>query len=148
MPRGKAKLSYTFYIAVPPSKVWRGLTDGSVTKEYFYGCRVQSSFAKGSPITYFGEGDFKMLDGKILEIEPNKRLVATFHAQWDEGVAKDPPSRVTWELAAAGEATKLTLVHDDFRGGEASFEQSASGWPLILSSLKTFLETGKALKTA
>lgn len=94
-------------------------------------------------MAHLGDGDFKMLEGKILEIEPDKRLVATFDPQWDEEVAKDPPP-ANWRVA--GEATKLTLIHDDFRGGEASFEQSASGWPIILSSFKTFLEIGRALK--
>jgi len=146
MATDQEKLSYEVYIAVPPNKVWEALTDGSITKHYFYGARVESKFVKGTPIAYLGDGDFRLLEGKILEAEPGKRLVTTFRALWDDSVTKDAPSRVSWEISPAGEATKLTITHDGFKNARASFEQSVGGWPVILSSLKTYLETGKALK--
>jgi uncharacterized protein YndB with AHSA1/START domain len=146
MKEDDPKLSYEFYIAAPPEKVWNALTDGEQTKQYFYGCRVESTFEKGAPIAYVADGSFKMLEGDVLEITPGKKLSTTYRPLWDAAVSKDAPSRVTWGLAASGDVTKLTLIHDAFKGGKSSYEQSASGWPLILSSLKSYVETGKALK--
>ena len=148
MKNGKLSLKYEVYIAAPTEKVWEALTEASATKQYFYGCRVQSTFKKGSPISYLGDGDFNMLDGKVLEVNPQKRLQTTFQAHWDEKVSKDKASRVTWDLSPMGQATKLTLLHDQFDGETATYTQSASGWNMILSSLKTYLETNKPLQLA
>ena len=90
-----------------------------------------------------GDGNFKVVDGQILEIEPEKRLVMTWNARWDDSVSKDRASRVTYELSPAGPSTKLRLVHDDFDGRTATYAGSVEGWPLMLSSLKSILETGK-----
>jgi hypothetical protein len=81
------------------------------------------------------------LDG----VETERRLVMTWNAHWDESVNKDRASRVTYEHSAAGSATKLRLVHDGFEGENATYAGSIEGWPLMLSSLKSILETGKAL---
>jgi uncharacterized protein YndB with AHSA1/START domain len=79
-----------------------------------------------------------------------KRLVMTWRAHWDDAVANDRASHVTYELSAAGSATTLLhLVHDDFDGPTATYSGSVhgGGWPLMLSSLKSLLETGKPLAT-
>lgn len=145
MNNGKLSLKYEVYVAAPVRKVWEALTDGSATKQYFYGCSVQSTFKKGAPITYLGDGGFNMLGGEVLDVEPEKRLVTTFQARWDEKVSKDKPSRVAWDLSPVGQATKITLIHDRFAAETATYKQSADGWNVILSSLKTYLETGKFL---
>ena len=145
MKNGKLSLQYEIYIAAPTEKVWEALTDGSATKAYFYGCSVQSTFKKGAAISYLGDGGFKMLDGRVLAVNPQKLLKTSFQAHWDERVSKDKASRVTWELSPMGRATKLTLLHDQFGGETATYQQSASGWNVILSSLKTYLETEKPL---
>lgn len=145
MNNGKLSLRYEVYIAAAIKTVWEALTDGSVTKQYFYGCSVESEFKEGSAISYLGDASFNMLDGKVLAVEPLKLLRTSFRAHWDEKVSKDKASRVTWELSLAGQATKLTLLHDQFDGETATYQQSASGWNLILSSLKTYLETAKPL---
>ena len=87
-----------------------------------------------------------MLDGEVLEVKTQKLLTTTFQAHWDEKVSKDKASRVTWDLSPMGQATKLTLIHDQFDGETATYKQSASGWNVILSSLKTYLETNKPLQ--
>ena len=145
MRNGNLSLHYEIYIAAPTEKVWEALTDGSLTKHYFYGCSVESSFKKGSDISYLGDGGFNMVDGKVLAADPQKLLKASLRAHWDEKVSKDKASRVTWELSPMGQATKLTLLHDQFDGETATYQQSASGWNVILSSLKTYLETEKPL---
>lgn len=141
-------ITYDIYIGAPIGKVWKGIVDGDMTKHYVYGTRLESKLKKGAPYAYLGEGGFKVVDGEILEIEPEKRLVMTWRAHWDESVAKDRPSRVSYELNAAGPSTtRLHVLHDDFDGQTATYTGSVDGWPLMLSSLKSLLETGKPLAT-
>jgi len=143
------KLAYTYeiYIGVPVDRVWAGLIDGDIIKKYVYGTRFDGKLKKGAPYAYVGDGEFMVVGGEILEVEPGKRLVMTWKAHWDDSVAKDPSSRVTYELSQAGSATKLHLVHDDFDRPTATYTGSTEGWPLMLSSLKSILETGKPLAT-
>jgi uncharacterized protein YndB with AHSA1/START domain len=146
-----SKLTYTYeiYIAAPAAKVWRGLVDGEITKHYVYGTKFDSKLKKGAPYAFVGEGDFRVVDGEILEVEPEKRLVMTWKAHWDDSVGNDRASRVTYELAPAGDlTTKLRLVHDDFDRETATYNGSIEGWPLMLSSLKSILETGRPLVMA
>ena len=141
-------ITYDIYIGAPIGKVWKGIVDGDMTKHYVYGTRLESKLKKGAPYAYLGEGNFKVVDGEILEIEPEKRLVMSWNAHWDESVAKDRPSPVSYELNAAGPSTtRRHIVHDDFDGPTATYSGSVDGWPLMLSSLKSLLETGKPLAT-
>ena len=140
--------SYEIYIGAPAAKVWAGIVDGEMTRHYVYATRFDSTLKKGAPYAYLGQGDFKVVDGEIVEIEPEKRLVMSWQAHWDEAVAHDRPSRVTYQLSTAGpSATKLHIVHDDFDGLTATYTGSVAGWPLMMSSLKSLLETGKPLPT-
>lgn len=142
------EFTYDIYIGAPVAKVWKGLVDGEMTKQYVYSTRLESKLKKGTPYAYVGDGDFKVVDGEILEIEPEKRLVMSWKAHWDDSVAKDRPSRVSYELSAAGPSTtKLRLLHNDFDGQTATYNETIDGWPLMLSSLKSLLETGKPLVT-
>jgi uncharacterized protein YndB with AHSA1/START domain len=132
-------------------KSGRDSSDGEVTRHYVYGTRLESKLKKGAPYAYVGDGNFKVVDGEILEIEPEKRLVMSWRAHWDDSVGRLHPhraSRVTYELSAAGStATRVRVVHDDFDGPTATYTGSVEGWPLMMSSLKSLLETGKALAT-
>jgi uncharacterized protein YndB with AHSA1/START domain len=140
------RYQYEIYIGASPEKVWQGLTDGDFTQQYVYGTRIQTDFKKGSPYAFIGDGNFKVVDGEILDIQSNKRLTLSWRAHWDAAVAKDPPSRVTYELSSVGaHVTKLGVVHDQFEGETATYKGSVEGWPLMLSSLKTLLESGKTL---
>ena len=144
------KLAYTYdiYIAAPAGQVWRGIVDGEMTKHYVYGTRLESTLTKGAPYAYVGDGDFRVVDGEILEVEPEKQLVMSWRAHWDDAVAKDRPSRVMFQLSSVGPSTtKLHVVHEDFDGPTATYTGSIEGWPLMMSSLKSLLETGKPLAT-
>jgi uncharacterized protein YndB with AHSA1/START domain len=144
------KLEYTYdiYIGAPIGKVWKGLVDGDLTKQYVYGTRFEGKLKSGSPYAYVGDGDFKVVDGQILDVDPEKRLAMTWSAHWGDSVAKDRASRVTYELTAAGpSSTKVRVVHDDFDGPTATYKESTASWPVLMSSLKTLLETGKPLET-
>ncbi len=143
-----SKLAYTYeiYIGAPADKVWKGLFDGEMTKHYVYGTRFEGTLKKGTPYAFVGDGSFHVVDGDILEVDPEKRLVMTWRAHWDERAANDRASRVAYELSAAGPSTtKLRVVHDDFDGATATYTGSVDGWPLMMSSLKSLLETGKPL---
>jgi uncharacterized protein YndB with AHSA1/START domain len=138
---------YDIHIGAPAGKVWKGLIDGEITRHYVYGTRFESKLKKGGRYAYMGDGDFKVVEGEIIDIEAEKRLVMSWKANYDESVAKDEPSRVTFELTASGPATtKLHLVHDSFKDNSATYVGSVEGWPLMLSSLKSLLETGRALE--
>jgi uncharacterized protein YndB with AHSA1/START domain len=139
--------SYEIYIGVPASRVWQGLTDGALTQHYVYGTRFRGKLKKGAPYAYLGEGGIKVVDGEILDVDPEKRLAMTWQAHWDESTKGDRASRVSYELQPSGPTTRLRLVHDDFDGETATFKGSVQGWPLMLSSLKTLLESGRPLPT-
>ena len=124
------EFTYDIYVGAPVAKVWKGIVDGEMTKHYVYGTRLQSKLKKGAPYAYVGDGEFKVVDGEIVEIEPEKRLV------------------MSYELSATGPSTtRLHLVHDDFDGETATYSGSVDSWPLMMSSLKSLLETGKPLAT-
>jgi uncharacterized protein YndB with AHSA1/START domain len=145
-PNGSPIISYEIYVGASPSKVWKGLVDGDLTKQYVYGTRFDGELKRGAPYAYVGEGDWKVVDGTILEAKPQERLAMTWSARWDESVKKDRPSRVTYELQATGpDVTRLRVVHDDFDSETATFKGSVDAWPMMLSSLKTLLESGRPL---
>ena len=143
------ELSYDIYIAASPKDVWRGLVDGEMTSKYVYGTRLESSLKAGARFAYVGDGAFEPVSGEVIAAEPERRLVLRWQARWDEKVAKDRPSRVTYEIDPAGpEMTRLRLRHDDFEQETATYLGSADAWPWMMSSLKSLLETGRALPPA
>jgi uncharacterized protein YndB with AHSA1/START domain len=143
------ELSYEIYIAATPKDVWRGLVDGEMTQKYVYGTRLDSTLSRGARFAYVGEGGFEAVSGEILAAEPEHRLVMRWQAHWDEKVAKDRPSRVSYQLDSAGpEMTRLRLRHDEFESETATYLGSAAAWPWMMSSLKSLLETGKPLPPA
>jgi uncharacterized protein YndB with AHSA1/START domain len=145
----KLTYSYEVYIGAPAERVWKGLTDGELTRQYVYGTRFVGKLQAGAPYAFVGDGDFKVVDGQILEVAPEKHLAFTWAAHWDEATGKDRASRVRYELTVSGPGTtRLRVVHDDFDGETATWRGSVEGWPILLSSLKTLLETGKPLAVA
>jgi uncharacterized protein YndB with AHSA1/START domain/DNA-binding transcriptional ArsR family regulator len=136
---------FTVFIRATPDAIWRAITETEFTLRYYYGSTIESDFRPGSPYVMRIDGA-DQIRGEIVEADRPRRLVETFHAVWDEAVAADRPTNVTWELEPAGDGvTKVSVVHDGFAGRGATFEQVAGGWPLILSGLKTLLETGQPL---
>jgi uncharacterized protein YndB with AHSA1/START domain len=141
-------ITYDIYIRAALRQVWHGIVDPELTKHYVYGTSRVGDLIKGRPYQYVADGGFGVVDGKILDIEPEKRLVISWAAHWDEAVSTDRASRVTFELSSPGPTvTKLRVLHDDFEGATATYTGSVDGWPLMLSGLKSLLETGKPLST-
>jgi uncharacterized protein YndB with AHSA1/START domain len=136
---------YEVYIRTTPEKLWEAITSGEKTQQFFYGTKVESDWKVGSAVRHVAPNGEVNLDGKVLEIVPQRKLVTTFAAVHDPASAKDRPSRVTWEIQSLGDVCKLTLTHDDFDGITATYQSVGKGWNPVLSGLKTLLETGKPL---
>lgn len=137
---------YELYIKTTPEKLWEAMISSEFTKLYFGGS-VESEWRTDSPYRYLSNDGQPMHYGTILESDPPKRLVQTFEHDFSEEHGGGPANRskVTWEIAQQGAVCKLTLIHDDFAGDSKSYRSAGIGWPMILSGLKTLLETGDAL---
>jgi uncharacterized protein YndB with AHSA1/START domain len=135
---------YTVYIAAPVERVWNALVDGDATRRY-WGHENRSDWKPGSRWEHVRVGADGVVDvaGRVIEIDPPHRLVTSWHSPDAEG---DPvrTSRVTYEITPMGEESKLVVTHSDLNEPGMRAGVSA-GWPLVLSSLKSFLESGKGL---
>lgn len=136
---------YATYIKTTPERLWQALTDGTMTKKYYFSGTVTSDWKNGSPYRFIGPKGELQIEGKVVESNPPRKLVTTFSAVWDEDVKKDKASMVTFEIEPMGEVCKLTVVHSGFEGETATYHQVVGGWPLIAAGLKSLLETGEAL---
>lgn len=133
---------YEIYIRTTPEKLWEALTDGEITRKYYYGAPVESTFEPGDPILYKHHDDdsVTMISGEVIEAVPGKRLVHTFSFHND-----DPPSTVRYEIEENDGTCKLTLTHE-FDEINKTYRAVEDGWNPILSGLKTLLETGEPLR--
>jgi uncharacterized protein YndB with AHSA1/START domain/DNA-binding transcriptional ArsR family regulator len=136
---------YSIFIQTTPEKLWRALTNGDMTQQYYFGTRFASSLKKGAPYDYLFPDGKSMLHGEILESDPPRKLVTTFKPLWVENAASAPISKVTFEIEPRGPACKLTLIHDDLEAGSPLTQGMVEGWAQIFSGLKTLLETGEPM---
>ena len=138
---------YVTYIATTPERLWQALTDGAFTSQYWFGTRIESDWRVGSRVTFWRDGALSD-SGEVLEYAPPWRLSYTWHVEFHEEFRGEKPSRVTFELEPAADAVKLTIVHDQFEPGSKVFAAINGGWPKVLASLKSFLETARGLAVA
>jgi uncharacterized protein YndB with AHSA1/START domain len=137
---------YQLYIRATAEQVWAAITDPAVVAKYFHGAQLDATWEVGSVSTQRSpDGSEVWTRNTVLESDPPRRLVHTWQSLYDEELAGEPASRVTWEVeeGPAG-MTKLTLVHDQLESSPKTAE-SIRGWSYILSSLKSVLETGEGL---
>jgi uncharacterized protein YndB with AHSA1/START domain len=135
---------YTIYIASTPEKVFQALTDTAATAKFWFGNAATSDWKMGSPVTFHREGKL-ILQGKVLESDPPRRLSFTFHSMHEPFNGSEQPSRVVYDLEQQKDQVKLTVTHDDFAEGSKVFASISNGWPLVLSSLKSYLEANRVL---
>jgi uncharacterized protein YndB with AHSA1/START domain len=137
---------FEFYIRSTPEQLWHAIVDPDLQARYQFGVRMTSPWTPGSDIEVRSPDGATLLGtGQVLEADRPHRLVHTMVALWSEEVAAEGSTRVTWSIEAVGDSCRLDLVHDELRDGVN--EQIAGGWPMILSGLKTWLETGTVLTT-
>ena len=140
----KPTFVYVTYIASTPEKVFKALTDTDATAKFWFGNAATSDWKVGSPIQFHRESKL-ILQGKILENDPPRRLSYTFHLMHEPFYGSEPPSRVVFDLERQKDQVKLTVTHDDFAEGSKVFESISKGWPLVLSSFKSYLELNRAV---
>jgi uncharacterized protein YndB with AHSA1/START domain len=137
---------FEIYIKTTPERLWEAITDPGLRRRYSFGIGVESEWTPGS--SYEGTTaamPTPMVAGENLEVDPPRRLVQSFNALWSEEIEAEGSSRVTWEIAPVEDSCRLTVTHDELREGANT--ELYGGWPMILSGLKTLLETGEDLTT-
>jgi uncharacterized protein YndB with AHSA1/START domain len=135
---------FEIYIKTTPERLWQAITDTDMRKKYNFGAVVASDWTPNSRYQGTGHGS-PIFEGENLQVDPPRRLVQSFRALWGEDVRQEGTSRVTWEIEPIGDSCRLTVTHDQLREGANA--QLYGGWPMVLSGLKTLLETGELLTT-
>jgi uncharacterized protein YndB with AHSA1/START domain len=137
---------FEIYIRTTPERLWEAITDPEARRRYSFGMLVTSDWTPGSRYQATGpDGTGIWVEGENLEVDPPRRLVQTMTALWSEDVKREGQSRITWEIEPVGDSCRLTVTHDQLR--EGAHGELYGGWPMILSGLKTLLETGEDLTT-
>jgi uncharacterized protein YndB with AHSA1/START domain/DNA-binding transcriptional ArsR family regulator len=137
---------FEIYIKATPERLWEAITDPEIRSKYQFGSRVSSDYTPGSHFEMTHSGAPGPLgEGENLEVDPPRRLVQSMRALWSDEVKAEGTSKVIWEIEPVGDSCRLTVTHSDLR--EGANEELYGGWPMILSGLKTWLETGELLTT-
>jgi uncharacterized protein YndB with AHSA1/START domain/DNA-binding transcriptional ArsR family regulator len=136
---------FEIYIKTTPERLWEAITDPKLRARYSFGVETHSDWTAGSTYTAAVPGVIDIASGENLEVDPPRRLVQSFNALWSDDVRAAGTSRVTWEIHPVGDSCQLTVIHDQLPQG--ANPALYGGWPMILSGLKTLLETGETLTT-
>lgn len=137
---------FEIYIRTTPERLWAAITDPDVRARYHFGNRITSDWTPGSRYVVTNpNAEGSLIEGDNLEVDPPHRLVQTMRALWDDDALGTITSRVTWEISQVEDSCRLTVTHDQLP--EGADDQLYGGWPMILSGLKTWLETGQELTT-
>jgi uncharacterized protein YndB with AHSA1/START domain len=134
---------YVTYIETTAEKLWHALTDGDFHERYWFGHHATSDWKVGSTYRFSKQGK-PSVEGKVLESDPPHRLAYTWEP-CSEDAKRERTSRVTFDLEPRGKVIKLTVTHDDLDEGGKTLRDISGGWPMVMASLKSFLETGKPL---
>ena len=135
---------FEIYIRTTPERLWEAITDPEIRSKYNFGASISSDWTPGSRFQMTA-GEYALGEGEILEVDPPRRLVQTMTALWSDEVKSEGPTRITWEIEQVADSCRLTVTHDQLR--EGANDELYGGWPMILSGLKTWLETGELLTT-
>jgi len=137
---------FEIYIRTTPERLWQALTDAETRSKYNFGVRVESDWTVGSPYTFaHSHAPGLIAEGTNLEVDPPRKLVQSYTALWSDDAKKEGSSRVTYEIEPVGDSCRLTVTHDRLREGASP--ELYGGWPMVLSGLKTWLESGELLTT-
>ena len=137
---------FEIYIRTTPERLWEAITDPMIRARYHFGAGVHSDWTAGSRYTLIHPGaEGALAEGENLVVDPPRRLVQTMHTLWSEDAERAGTSRVTWDIEPVGDSCRLTVTHDQL--SDTAPPELYGGWPMILSGLKTWLETGQTLTT-
>jgi uncharacterized protein YndB with AHSA1/START domain len=136
---------FEIYIKTTPERLWEAITDPEMRAKYSFGIAISSDWTQGSDYSSGVPGVIEIAEGENLEVDPPNRLVQTMTALWSDQVKAVGQSRVTWEIRKVGDSCQLTVIHDQLPVDVSG--ELYGGWPMILSGLKTLLETGEHLTT-
>jgi uncharacterized protein YndB with AHSA1/START domain len=138
---------YVIYIRTTAEKLWDALREPEFTRAYWYGCHQESEWRKGASWRLVAPDGRATDTGEIIEIEPPRRLIVSWRNELMGNLRQEGHSRATFVLEPAEDAVKLTVTHEIAMSGSKLIEAVAGGWPRILSSLKSLLESGSALES-
>ncbi|MGH2902058.1 MAG: ArsR/SmtB family transcription factor [Solirubrobacteraceae bacterium] len=141
---GPTEKVFEIFIKTTPERLWEAITDPQLRQKYNFGASASSDWTPGSRYK-LASGPMKLAEGENLEVDPPRRLVQSFTAVWSDEVRAEGTSRVTWEIEQVEDSCRLTVTHDQLR--EGAHGELYGGWPMILSGLKTLLESGESLTT-
>jgi uncharacterized protein YndB with AHSA1/START domain len=137
---------FEIYIRTTPERLWEAITDRETRANFQFGCEIDSDWDEGSRYELSNPKAADLIsEGENLVVDPPRRLVQSFVALWDDNAKAEGTSRVTWEIEPVGDSCRLTVTHDQLR--DDADEAIYGGWPMILSGLKTWMETGEVLTT-
>ena len=135
------------YIRATPDAVWQAITDPEFTRRYFHRTAIESAFATGAAVRYVLPDGTDAVTGEIEAIEPGRRLVMSWRVLYDTALAAEPPSKVEWVITPGPDGvTKVTTIHRDLALSPGTSTSVGAGWPWILDSMKSLLETGAPLE--
>ena len=141
-----SRFVYVTYIRTTPEKLWKALIDPEFTRRFWNETWQDCEWKPGATWRLMIP-DGRVADaGEVVEIEPQRRLVLRWRNEFMPELREEGYSRMTYEIEKKGESVKLTVIHEMERGGSKLIDAVSGGWPMILSSLKSLLETGQALE--
>jgi len=141
-----SRFVYVTYIRTTPEKLWQVLIEPEFTRQFWAECWQESEWKTGASWRLMIPDGRVGDTGEILEIEPQRRLVLSWRNEFKPELREEGYSRLTYELEQTGASVKLTVIHEMDRPGSKFIEAVSGGWPIILSSLKSLLETGESLE--
>jgi uncharacterized protein YndB with AHSA1/START domain len=147
----KMEKVFEIYIRTTPERLWDAITDTETRSKFQFGARINSEWTPGSTYAVTtgtdaaGADAMPLVEGENLDVDPPRRLVQSARMLWGDDVKAEGTSRVTWEIEPVGDSCRLTVTHSELN--ENANDQLYGGWPMILSGLKTWIETETVLTT-
>ena len=141
-----SRFVYVTYIRTTPEKLWQALIDPEFTRQYWAETWQDCEWKLGASWRLMFPDGRVGDSGEVVEIEPGRRLVLTWRNEFKPELRGEGPSRLTYEIEPQGDMVKLTVMHESETPGSKLIEMVSTGWPMILASLKSLLETGESLE--
>jgi uncharacterized protein YndB with AHSA1/START domain len=142
----ESQFVYVTFIRTTPEKLWKALMEPEFTRQFWFGMTQECDWKPGRPWRMLA-ADGRVTDsGEVLEVEPHRKLVLSWRNEFIPEAQAEGYSRMTYELEQKGEMVKLTILHEMDKKDSKLIKGVSGGWPIILASLKSLLETGESLE--